>query len=290
MPEGGERDSGGRPGRPKRSLGQNFLVDAGAARRIVEAVGVGPGETVLEIGPGRGALTGPLLEEVERVGARLVLVELDDALAADLAARYRDRGDVRVLHRDILEVGSAEVVDAPERLRVVGNIPYNLTSPILFHLLGRPRPREIVLMVQREVGERIRAEPGTREYGALTVGVRAVARVERVLRVPAGAFRPRPRVDSEVIRITPASPPPLAPAEEAALRGLTRALFQWRRKQLGKILRDHPDLGRAHERVERLLRAASARPRDRPETVAPEGFVAMARVLAGSREGEGPGV
>jgi 16S rRNA (adenine1518-N6/adenine1519-N6)-dimethyltransferase len=267
------------PGRPKRSLGQNFLVDRGIAARIVEAAGVGAGEVVLEIGPGRGALTEGLADATERAAGRLVLIELDDVLADELRRRFDGRPHVTVLHRDILTVAPHEVAADPGALKVVGNIPYNVTSPILFHLLTPPRPREILLMVQKEVADRIMAEPGSGEFGALTVGVRSVAEVEGVLRVPPGAFRPRPRVDSRVIRILPHHPPRMTGEEEAALRDLTRALFQWRRKQLGKILRDHPDLGLSPGGAERAAAAAGAAVTDRPETVSPEGFIAMVRAL-----------
>jgi 16S rRNA (adenine1518-N6/adenine1519-N6)-dimethyltransferase len=269
--------------RPKRSLGQNFLVDRGIAARIVEAAEVGSGDVVLEVGPGRGALTEGLAQATERAGGRLVLVELDDRLAQELRERFRDRPHVTVLHRDILTVPLSEVTGEVEALKVVGNIPYNVTSPILFHLLAPPRPREILLMVQKEVAERIMAEPGSGDFGALTVGVRAVAHVEGVLRVPPGAFRPRPRVDSRVIRVLPHHPPRMTPEEETALRDLTRALFQWRRKQLGKILRDHPDLGLTPEKAEAVASAAGAAVTDRPETVSPEGFIAMVRALESGR-------
>jgi 16S rRNA (adenine1518-N6/adenine1519-N6)-dimethyltransferase len=265
--------------RPKRSLGQNFLVDKSFRDRIVSAARVERGGVVLEIGPGEGALTWGLLERVEKADGRLVLVELDDALAARLADELGGRPRATVLNRSILEVPLTSVTEAPERLSVVGNIPYNLTSPILFHLLAPPRPLEILVMVQREVADRILAEPGTRTYGALSVGVQAVATAERVMAVPAGAFRPAPKVSSAVVRIVPTVPPSLTPAEEGELRRFTRALFQWRRKQLGKILRDHPDLVLSSASAERVLAAGGARPEDRPETVGPDGFLAMARAL-----------
>jgi 16S rRNA (adenine1518-N6/adenine1519-N6)-dimethyltransferase len=268
--------------RPKRSLGQNFLVDPGHRRRIVDAVGVAPGDTVLEIGPGTGALTDGLAREIAEKGGRLVLVELDDALAAELSRRYAGDPRVTVLHRSILDVPLTEVAPDPSGLKVVGNIPYNLTSPILFHLLAPPRPREAVLMVQREVADRILAPPGTRAYGALSVGVRAVAEVERVFRLAPGAFRPRPRVESTVIRIRPLHPSPLSESEEADLRSLTRALFQWRRKQLGKILRDHPDLTLGEGEVARALAAAGAAPEDRPEALSPERLVRLSRAIGAS--------
>ena len=266
---------------PKRSLGQCFLVDPGAAARIVEEARVAPGDIVLEIGPGRGAITEGLALQVRAVGgrARLLLVEIDDDLAADLERRFRGDPLVEVIHEDILRVDLHALAGA-RSLKVVGNIPYNLTSPILFRLLEPPRPAEILLTLQREVADRILAAPGTRAYGALTVGVRSVAVVEPVLRIAAGAFRPRPRVDSSVIRIRPLDPPPLSPREERRLRTLTRALFQWRRKQLGKIMRDHPELRLPVTQAAALLSAAGAREADRPEVVSPEAFREMARRLA----------
>ncbi|MDX1493182.1 MAG: 16S rRNA (adenine(1518)-N(6)/adenine(1519)-N(6))-dimethyltransferase RsmA [Longimicrobiales bacterium] len=261
--------------RAKRSLGQNFLVDANLQHKIVEALGAGAHDEVLEIGPGKGALTRHL---VDRVG-RLVLVELDDDLAAALTRRYGDRPDVEVVHGDVLEVELP--FRAPSSAVVVGNIPYNITTPIIFRLLERPRPRAIVLMVQEEVADRIVAPVGTKAYGSLSVGVRSVAEVERLFKVGRGAFRPVPGVDSAVIRITPRRPEPLDAREEEELRILVRAAFQWRRKQLRKILRDHPDIGASDEALERALEAGEAAPTDRPERVSPEGFVAMARSLSG---------
>jgi 16S rRNA (adenine1518-N6/adenine1519-N6)-dimethyltransferase len=269
--------------RPKRSLGQNFLVDPNIRRRILEEVRAGPDDTVLEIGPGRGALTEGL---AARVG-RLILVELDRDLAGSLSERFHATETVEVIEGDILAFPLASLVSDPGTLHVVGNIPYNVTTPILFHVLTPPRPREILLMVQREVADRILARVGTREYGALSVGVRAVAEVERALRVSPGAFRPRPRVESTVIRIRPLDPPPLEPREEDSMRQLTRALFQWRRKQLGKILRAHPEVRLEPSQVAELLDAAGVEPRDRPESVSPEGFRAMARAFRKSNEGSG---
>lgn len=266
-------------GRPKRALGQNFLVDANVRRRIVEEARVGAGETILEIGPGRGALTDGLAAAVREQDGHLVLIEMDDRLAAELDRRFKRDPRVQVLHGDVLALDPREIVRDPGVLKVVGNIPYNITSPILFHLLNRPRPREILLMVQREVAERLLADPGGGTFGALTVGVRTVASVERVLTVPSVAFRPRPRVESVVVRLSPFHPSPLQPEEERRLRVLTRSLFQWRRKQLGKILRDHPELGLGSVEVERATIAAGVRTTDRPETVPPEGFIAMVRAL-----------
>jgi len=259
-------------GRAKKSLGQNFLVDANLQHKIVEALGAGAEDEVLEIGPGRGALTRHL---VDRVG-RLVLVELDDDLAAALGERYGARDDVEVVHGDVLSVSRAEHLRDPGAARVIGNIPYNITSPIIFRLLEDPRPRDIVLMVQEEVADRIVARVGTKSYGALSVGVRAVADARKLFKVGRGAFRPVPGVDSAIVRITPK---PDLPDPGPGLRTLVRACFQWRRKQLQKILRDHPDLALPVDEVDALLAREGFEPSIRPERLSPEDFVRLAGAL-----------
>ncbi len=261
--------------RAKKSLGQNFLVDPNLQRKIIEALDPSSSDTVLEIGPGRGALTRHLVGQA----GRLVLVELDDQLAAALEDEWGDRSDVEVRHQDFLETDLATVAEDPSEVLVVGNIPYNITAPIIFKLLERPRPKVILLMVQREVADRLVAPAGTSEYGALSVGVRSVAGVESVLRVPRTAFRPRPRVDSSVVRITPVAPPPLSPEEETSLRNLTRAAFQWRRKQLQKTLREHGDLGLSRESLDRIAGETGWDLARRPETLEPEDFVRLSKLI-----------
>jgi 16S rRNA (adenine1518-N6/adenine1519-N6)-dimethyltransferase len=272
--DAGEGD-GPRLPRAKKSLGQNFLVDVNLQRKIVEAVSPGSDDEVMEIGPGPGALTSHLAGRVRR----LVLVELDNGLAAALQARYAGDPSVEVIHEDVLKVPLERVSADPARLKVIGNIPYNITTPILFSLLERRvRPAEIVLMVQREVADRILAPEGGKQYGALAVGVRAVADAERVLQVPRGAFRPVPDVESSVVRIVPHAPARLTEAEEADLRVLTRFAFGQRRKQFQRILRDAYGLG--SERVEAIGAELGIDLRDRPETFPPETFIALARVLS----------
>lgn len=269
-------ESGSLLRRPKRSLGQNFLVDPNIQRKIVAALSASPDDIVLEIGPGRGALTQHLVGQCRR----LILVELDDHLAADLQIRYAENPDVQVVHADILSVDFSELTEDPGELRIVGNIPYNITAPILFKLLERPRPRDILMMVQHEVARRIVAVPGNHDYGALAVGVQTVATPEMAMQVPRGAFRPVPGVDSSVVRITPKHPAPLTLQEEQGLRVLTRAAFQWRRKQFQKILRDHSDLSLSREDVESLADRTGWDLTRRPETFSPDEFLRLQREIA----------
>lgn len=260
--------------RAKRSLGQNFLVDPNLQRKIVAALEAGPDDEVLEIGPGVGALTRHLAGTVRR----LVLVELDNDLAARLRAEFAGDPSIEVINEDVLGVPLERISSDPSKLKVIGNIPYNITTPILFSLLERtPRPREIVLMVQREVADRILEKAGTKTYGALAVGVQAVADASRVLNVSREAFRPVPDVMSSVVKIVPHAPPRLAPDEEASLRELTRAAFQQRRKQFQRILRDAYDL--TPEQVEAVGHAAGMDLVQRPETFPAEKFITLARVL-----------
>ena len=251
------------------------MVDPNLRRKIAGAVRIEAGDPVLEIGPGEGALTGHLFDR----GAQLTVVELDDELAAELASRYAGEPRVRVVHGDVLSLDLAGLGGRWAETTVIGNIPYNITSPIVFRLLRPPYPRDIVLTVQAEVAARILAGPGTRTYGALSVGVGLHARASRICRVPRTAFRPVPRVDSMAVRITPHSPPWLTAAAASRVRVLTRAAFSWRRKQLGTILSRHPDLQRPRDLIEDVLAELSLPPTLRPERLSPENFMALAAAL-----------
>lgn len=260
--------------RAKRALGQNFLVDPNLQRKIVAALEPSPDDEVLEIGPGVGALTRHLAGKVRR----LVLVELDNDLAARLRQEFAGEPSVEVINEDVLDVPLERISSDPSRLKVIGNIPYNITTPILFSLLERrPRPAVIVLMVQREVADRILEKAGSKTYGALAVGVQAVADAFRVMNVSRDAFRPVPDVMSSVVRIVPHDPPRLTRDEEAALRELTRAAFQQRRKQFQRILRDAWHL--SVDEVEAIGRAAGMDLVQRPETFSAQKFIDLSRVL-----------
>jgi len=262
--------------RAKRSLGQNFLADVNYQNRIVAAVDPQPDDEVFEIGPGTGAITGHIAGRVRR----FVAVELDDRLHAALDARYADDPSVSILHRNFLHVGPEEIGPDVTSMKAVGNIPYNITSPLIFKLLEREwRPREITIMIQKEVADRILAPAGDREYGALSVGVRTVAEVERLFHVPRGAFRPAPNVDSTVLRMRPLRPPPLSADEEIRLRTLTRVAFGWRRKQLQRILRSAGEYALTDDEVVSVTRQVGIDPQARPETLPPDRFVALAGAL-----------
>lgn len=249
-------------------LGQHFLFDPRILSRIADAASLTPRDVVLEIGPGKGTLTAILAARAETV----IAIEKDPRLAAELRARFT-ASNVRLLEADALDV------PWPDASVVCGNIPYQITSPLIERALTPPRPRTIVFLVQREVALRLAAAPGSKTYGALSAGVQLVARVERLFTVRAGAFRPPPRVESAVVRLTPlARPVAASPAEEEATRTLIRAVFQRRRQQLQRSLREGFDL--PPSTVARVLEVAGFNPSARPEELWPEQFVTLARALA----------
>lgn len=272
--------------RPKRSLSQNFLVDHNIRRKLVETLEAQPGDTVLEVGPGHGELSELLVGRVRR----LVLVEKDDRLAPRLTERWGDRDDVTVVHGDALELDLSALVSAAgvapaaagsaAGLRLISNLPYAITSPLLFALLEvEPRPERIVVLLQEEVARRITAEPGGKEYGALSIGVRTRARAELAFRVSRSVFRPVPGVDSAALVLEPTGGS--GTVDPAVLRRLVRAAFSRRRKQIRTILRSSPAFGLSTGQAEAVLGGLGIDPAARPETLAPEEFEALAARLEG---------
>jgi 16S rRNA (adenine1518-N6/adenine1519-N6)-dimethyltransferase len=251
--------------RPKKRFGQHFLTDPRLLARIAAALEAPPGTTVLEIGPGRGALTAALLA----AGFRVTAIEKDADLWEGLRARFPD---LALVEGDALEIDWHAV--APGAL-VIGNIPYNVTSPLVDKALQPPRPARIVYLVQKEVALRLAAAPGSDDYGALTVGVQAVAHVERLFTVAAGAFTPPPKVDSAVVRLVPRTDPLVADAEITAFRSLVVGLFGYRRKTLLRGLRELT--GWAAPEAAAALDAAKIDGTVRPETLAPTAFVRLLR-------------
>ncbi len=209
----------------RKRFGQHFLVDEAVIDGIVRTIQPRPGQAIVEVGPGLGALTQPLLE---RAGA-LTVIELD----RDLAARLRQRPGLTVIESDVLKVDFAAL--SPQPLRVVGNLPYNISSPILFHLLPfAARVQDQHFMLQKEVVERMAAAPGSKAYGRLSVMLQWRYRIDEVLDVPPEAFDPPPKVDSAVVRMVPL---PEAPGVDfARLEALVAVAFSQRRKLLRHTL------------------------------------------------------
>jgi 16S rRNA (adenine1518-N6/adenine1519-N6)-dimethyltransferase len=245
----------------RKRFGQNFLADPHHVARIVDAVDPHPGDNLVEIGPGLAAITGALIERAGRMAA----IEID----RDLAARLRERfpPDRLALHEaDALAFDFAVL---GEDLRVVGNLPYNISSPLLFHLASfESRLRDIHVMLQREVVARMTALPGTPDYGRLTVMLQARFRVTRLFTVPAGAFRPAPKVESAVARLVPLGAARPAIADEALFARIVAAAFGQRRKTLRNAVSGVVDAD--------ALRAAGIDPAARGETLSVADFVRLA--------------
>jgi 16S rRNA (adenine1518-N6/adenine1519-N6)-dimethyltransferase len=259
----------------RKSLGQHFLADVRILARIADALEPQREDVVLEIGSGRGALTDLLVERV----AKVIAIEYDRALAAQLRARYATRPEVSVVQADVLQCDLPALAGGPFKL--VGNVPYYITTPIIFQALRLPRPRVAVYLVQREVAERIVAQPGADEYGALSLNVQALANAELLFNVAAGSFQPPPKVDSAVIRIIPRAEPVVPAEDEDRFRTFVQAAFGMRRKQMVRVVREV--VGTDADSARAWLAAADIDPTARVETL--DG-ARIARLLRAAR-GEG---
>lgn len=262
-----------RPHRPRKRFGQHFLADARALDRIVEALAPERSDTVVEIGPGRGALTVRLSVACRR----LVAIEIDRDLVRQLRERFQDQPQVEIIEGDALEIDWGALAGGPYLL--AGNLPYYITTPLIFRILETPMPRRAVLLVQREVADRLSAAPGSGDYGALTVNVQVAATIRTVARVPAGAFHPRPSVDSAIVELTPVAGG-LSVAEETPFRKFVQAVFGMRRKQLVRVLRE---LGTPADRAMAMLNETGVEPSARPETLDPATFVRLYRNIRASQ-------
>ncbi|HZF25000.1 MAG TPA: 16S rRNA (adenine(1518)-N(6)/adenine(1519)-N(6))-dimethyltransferase RsmA [Steroidobacteraceae bacterium] len=257
-----------RPAVARKRFGQHFLHDPQVIARIISAIDPRTGEALVEIGPGRGALTVPLLE---RCGA-LTAIEIDRDLARNLAERFGSA--LKLIVADVLDVDFSALRAAGPPLRVVGNLPYNISTPLLFHLLTqRTAIRDMHFMLQREVVERMVAAPGSKIYGRLTVMLAPWVRIESVLDVGPGAFRPAPKVASTVVRITPLHEAAFPIGAPERFEQVVRAAFSQRRKTLRNALKGVVDADR--------LRQLGIDPALRPERLAPEQFALIARSSAG---------
>ncbi|MCR6497026.1 16S rRNA (adenine(1518)-N(6)/adenine(1519)-N(6))-dimethyltransferase RsmA [Thermomonas sp. S9] len=257
----------------KKHLGQNFLHEKGVIAKIVQAIDPQPGDVLVEIGPGQGALTFPLLER----HGELTAIEFDRDLHAPLQAAARAHGTLHLIAGDVLGVDfsalAAHAGDARGQIRLVGNLPYNLSSPILFHALEHAGAiRDMHFMLQKEVVERMAAAPGSKVYGRLSVMLQAYCTVTPLFTVPPGAFRPAPKVDSAVVHLVPKPASAIAVRDHAAFADVVRAAFGQRRKTLRNAL--------SGSATPEQITAAGLRPDARAEQIAVAGFVRLANLVA----------
>lgn len=248
----------------RKRFGQNFLRDQEVIDRIVRSVGPQPGQHLVEIGPGRGAMTWPLLAALGEMTA----IEIDRDLVPILRSQSVDRGQLNIVEADVLTVDFTALA-AGRMLRVVGNLPYNISTPVLFHLLDHsPVIQDMHFMLQREVVERMAAPHGDKVYGRLSVALQARCKVEQLFRVLPGSFWPVPKVESAIVRLTPLHDPEreaLAPALDRVIR----AAFAQRRKTLSNALMGVLDAV--------TIASCGVRPDTRAEQVSVSGFLDLAR-------------
>lgn len=254
--------------RADKKLGQNFLIDENVVRQIVEAAELSEADTVLEVGPGIGTLTQGLAESK----AKVVAVELDTRLLPVLATTLEGYDNVRVVHGDILKVNIMEEVGAP-KFKVCANLPYYITTPIIFALLEKRLPMErLVAMVQKEVAERMAAQPGGKEYGALSVAIQYYTEPEIAFIVPPTSFIPAPAVDSAVIVCKRREKPPVEVCDEGLFFRVVKAAFSLRRKMLSNSLKN---MGIKSEQVAKWLELAGVDGKRRAETLSLEDFAKL---------------
>jgi len=264
---------------PQKKLGQNFLIHERTPRRIVDLAGLAPEDQVIEVGVGLGALTRPLAA----AAARVIGLEADSGIIR----MHQDEGDlpenVELIHADVLKVDFARLVEPGKRLKIVANLPYSISSPFLFRLIDHAELMDFaVVMLQKEVAQRLSAQPGTKEYGAPTVLLAACASVEPLLAVHPAEFHPQPKVDSLVIRITfhptPKHVEALGTFNRPLFTRIVHAAFGQRRKTLlnglasGRLLEDKARLTQAIE-------ASGLSPSIRAETLTPQQFVDLTRAI-----------
>ena len=249
----------------RKRFGQHFLHDPGVIRRIIEAMAPAAGERIVEIGPGRGALTWGLLERAKR----LDVIEIDRDLARALELDPRGEAHLRVHVENVLDMDFVALRGAGAPLRIVGNLPYNISTPLLFRLLKqRAAIGDMHFMLQKEVADRMAAPPGGKEYGRLTVMLAAYAEVETLFDVGPGAFTPRPKVWSAIVRLRPTIAPRFDIGDDGVLRTLVTAAFSHRRKTLRNGLKS---LLTGSD-----IEACGIDPNLRPETLAPAQFGLLA--------------
>ncbi len=271
---------------PSKSLGQNFLTDRNIVEKIIEAAEVGPEDLVIEIGPGMGVLTA----EAARLAAKVTAVEIDGKLIPVLQETLAGFDNVEVLHGDVLKTDLNRIVEQNREFRgrkiqgvkVIGNLPYYITTPIIMKILEEQVPaHSITIMLQREVADRLRSLPGSRTCGAISLAVGYYCRVEQVARVPREVFFPPPKVDSAVLKLTPHEEKPVKPVDEALFFQCIKAGFGQRRKTLQNALTGVAGLSK--EALDAALREAGVDGKRRAETLGLGEFSRISDAIAGKR-------
>jgi 16S rRNA (adenine1518-N6/adenine1519-N6)-dimethyltransferase len=253
--------------RARKRFGQNFLHDPGVIQRIIQVIGPQTGDKLVEIGPGQGAITLPLLKACHH----LHVIELDRDLIAPLAQQAAGIGELVIHQNDALRFDFSSLADG-QRLRIVGNLPYNISTPLLFHLLSQSGSiQDMHFMLQKEVVERMAASPGGSDYGRLSVMIQYHCQVQPLFRIGPGAFKPAPKVDSAFVRLTPWSTLPVTVGDYEQFKNLVRQAFSQRRKTLRNTLKTLLD--------ENAILAAGVDPGIRPEHVTLEQYAALATKL-----------
>ncbi|MCD8300355.1 MAG: 16S rRNA (adenine(1518)-N(6)/adenine(1519)-N(6))-dimethyltransferase RsmA [Clostridiales bacterium] len=266
-----------------KKFGQNFLVDPGVLEGIVEAAEIYPEDLVIEIGPGIGTLTQYLCVAAGQV----VAVEIDKLLMPVLEETLRGYHNVEVINEDILKVDIDRIVEEKNEgrpVKIVANLPYYITTPIIMTLLERHIPFEsITIMVQKEVADRMQAHPGSKDYGALSLAVQYYADPEVVMSVPPSAFMPRPKVDSSVIKLDAVSEPKVNVSDEKLFFKIVRACFNQRRKTMVNGLKNSEDLSFSKEEIEGAIISIDKPLTVRGETLTLEEFAALTNALGDAR-------
>ncbi len=254
---------------PRKRFGQNFLIDQHIINDILSAIAPRSGDNLVEIGPGKGALTAPLLAQCPT----LKMIELDRDLVAALQTKFADYTDCQILQRDALKFDFATLFKTSQPLRIVGNLPYNISTPLIFHLLDyADNIADMHFMLQKEVVDRLAARPGNKHYGRLSVAIQYRCQVDTLVAVPPHAFAPAPKVESAFVRLTPLRPLPLRANDPALFRRLVNTCFQQRRKTLRNSLK----LLVTTELAETLDADLKAR----PETLSVADFVNLSNQLS----------
>ncbi|WP_096203258.1 16S rRNA (adenine(1518)-N(6)/adenine(1519)-N(6))-dimethyltransferase RsmA [Bacillus sp. FJAT-45350] len=267
----------------KKSLGQNFLIDLNILDKIVTSAGVTESTGAIEIGPGIGALT----EQLAKRAKKVVAYEIDQRLLPVLKDTLSPYDNVKIIHSDVLKADVRKMIEEEfadiDEVRVVANLPYYVTTPILMKLLEEKLPiKAISVMIQKEVAERIAAKPGTKDYGSLSIAVQYYAQAETALNVPQTVFIPQPNVDSAVLRLTLRDKPAVDLIDEAFFFKVIRASFAQRRKTLFNNLVNNLGTKEDKETIEQALQEANVDPKRRGETLSMEEFASISNLLHSS--------